>query len=287
MKRTFAENWSMKTSGQKHFELRGGEQVLARLVQKRDGEIELAHDLTEVQLRMLPNGTLFDESGARLQIKNGVEKVEFHDARGTKLVVRKDNLGLLAVRDPKAVAGLRVKSQGRGATPGHKDIGRGYVLELGPFEKLRIYSDRVVKLCGQVTHWMEGSSVEVVPQQAEVNESIYGTYHLPSLEFRTADGGRIANLTPIAASVVAADGLVKLTGPLDNFGLVYLSSGGPQINVSRRNGGSSNRTSRPLFEGVTDDGWYWISNARLSEVRRLDKALFKKMLRAVSDVYEI
>src|SRR5208283_4015186 len=252
----------MKTSGERHFELRGGEQVLARLILKRDRKIELLHDLTDSQLKMVPTVFPFDEAGGKLTIIRKDGSVVFQDEhRSRRLVVPVDELCLLDVTDPKRLAGLRIR-------PEQAPV--GFVIDLGPFEKLRIYSDRVVKLCGQVTHWMKGSSVEVVPQQAEVNESIYGTYHLPSLEFRTADGARIANLTPIAASVVAADGLVKLTGPLDNFGLVYLSTGGPQINVSRRNGGSSNRTSRPLFEGVTDDGWYWISNARLSEVRRLD-----------------
>lgn len=265
----------MKTRGQKHFELRGGEQVLARLVEKQDGKIELLHDLTDIQLRMLPTVLPFDESGAKLTIirKNG--RLAFQDQRRSEpLSVPVDELSLLDVVDLKKMAGLRIKPAGGKV---------GYALEVGPFEKLRMYRDRVVKLCGQITRWMNGSSIEVVPQKAEVTESIYGTYHLPGLELRTADGARIANLTPIAASVIAAEGLVRLTGKLDNFGLIYLSSGGPQINLFRQNGGSPGQASRPLFHGVTRDDWYWISNARLSEVRRLDKDLFEKMLKAVSD----
>jgi hypothetical protein len=278
----------MKKSRQKRFELRGGEQILARLVETQDGEFELVHELNDVQLRMLPAASLFDDAGVKLQIKNSAEKVQFKAPDGTtKLVLGKDGLGLLDARDQRAVAGLRVKSPGRGATSSQKDMGVGLVLELGPFEKLRAFRERVENLYRQIRDWTKATSVTIVSQDCEVNESIYGTYHLPSLEMRAVHDSRIANLIPIAASVLAAEGRVDLVGSLGREGFIYLASGGPQINVSARNGGSSRQTFRPLFDGVTTDGWYWISNARLSEVRLLDEILFKKMLRVVSDIYEI
>ena len=238
----------MSTSEQKFFELRHGDQVLAHLIAKPGQKIELAHDLTELQLRMLPTVIPF-ESGRELTISVGNIRpgvtVAFSDKDGVeRLGLGEDEFRLLAVVDPKRLAGLRTTLVGAGSIGDQPiAVAGGFVLELGPFEKVRLYAERVKQLFGNTRNWLEGLPVKISEQVVEVTEDVYGTYQIASLEFRTRSGERIARLIPIAASVLAAEGRVDLVGSLGREGFIYLASGGPQINL----GGTKRRLIQADF----------------------------------------
>lgn len=266
----------------KRFPLKYDNQTVATLIVERDKTITLEHNLTFEELRMLPLVTPVDEADRTLMVRNAVSHVMLCDNRHVRLPLVHDKFRLLDVRDPKGLAGLRVESapwQGAG--------GDEFVLKLGPFHMIRIYHHRVLKLYDEVDEWLRNTPLRTSRRSHEVTENIYGSYEISLLEIRDPNGNLIATLEPMGLSVIGAEGRVEIIGRVDRQGIVYFPAGGPQIIFRVGVGPSATPVSRPVFKGVTTEGWYWLESARLSRARPLDEALFKDLLRGVTDYYEL
>jgi hypothetical protein len=99
-----------------------------------------------------------------------------------------------------------------------------------------------------------------------------------------AHGKQVAQLIPVGAWIIGAEGRVDLVGLLDKEILVYLKKGGPHLKVKESTEPSDAREwSRPLFQGVDRPGWYWIEEKRLGRARLVTKQLFLDLLAEVSD----
>lgn len=271
--------------------LRQGEQTLGALISEHGETPKLEHDLSFEQLRMHPHVSTASEDGQWLKIQVGEIRenvnVALCDATGQEqLGLREDDFGFLDVADPKSIAGLRTVLTGPGSA-GDQPITPGeFALELGPFEKVRIFGRRVLALYDRVEEWLNGTSLKASRVEHSVMEELYGRYNIPQLELKSADGADVASLVPMGAAVIAAEGRVEIVGTRDTQPLLYFAAGGPHINVTVGGGTQPVNVSHSVFRDVTSEGWYWPEDVRLGRARLLDGALFKDLIRVVSDRYE-
>lgn len=252
--------------------LRRGESTLAALVSEQGGKPKLEHDLSFELLRMRPHVSPASEDGQWLKIE--------------QLGLGEDDFGFMDVADPKGIAGLRTVLTGPGSTGDQPIIPGELILELGPFEKVRIFGRRVLALYDRVEEWLNGTSLKPRRVEHSVREELYGRYNIPQLELESVDGADVTSLVPMGAEVIAAEGRVELVGTRDRQPLLYFAAGGPQINVNVGGGTQPVHVSHRVFRDVTSEGWYWLEDVRLGRARLLDGALFKDLIRAVSDRYE-
>ena len=275
---------------EKRFQLKQGDKVLATLTASKTGEVTLSHDLTEDQLRMLPTVAPFAEQEVQLKIQDdfsgGKATISFSDNNGAvQLNLGRYDDGILNVLDPKGLAGIRTKLTGPGSVGNHPITDRDLVLELGPFEKINTYRNRVGQLYGQVTTWLTSTSLKIRQPSTTIAENIYGSYHVQLLEISSADGKKVATLEPVGASVIGAEGRVDLVGNRDRQLILYFEAEGPRIDAADT-AGSGTYAAHRLFKGVTVAGWYWLEDVRLGRARQLNQELFKDLLKGVADLYE-
>lgn len=146
------------------------------------------------------------------------------------------------------------------------------------------YVSRLEALYSDVAKWVKGAGLKFSRGQIEIREEIPGSYSVPTLVILDADGNKLADLLPVGAWLIGAEGRVDLVGLMDRNSLVYLETGGPSITTRIKAGdGGSEELSRPLFKGVEHPGWYWIADTRLGRARPVTKELFLDLLREVSD----
>jgi hypothetical protein len=259
---------------------------MATLVGEAGEKPTLEHELSLDQLSTRPRVLPVDETGRALKIEEGdIRKgiqIALYDGSGAeKLGLREDEFGLLDVRDPRKLAGLRTVPTDR-----EHEI----ALELGPFESVRVFGRRVVHLYRRVEEWLAGTSLSIKRHDSSVNEEPYGLYWIPLLQINRGDGKQVARLVPIGASIIAAEGRVDLEGSVDTQPLVYFAAGGPEIGVTAGRGCGKTHAivmTHAIFKGVSSEGWYWLDNVRLRRARPLDKSLFIDLLKGVADLYEL
>ena len=146
------------------------------------------------------------------------------------------------------------------------------------------YISRLVDLYADVEIWTEGSDLRTKQGKMELHEEAPGRYQVPTLAIRDVQGNKLADLVPVGAWIIGAEGRVDMVGSMDVNSLVYLKAGGPAVITKEVVGGrSSEDRPTPLFKGVKGAGWYWIEDKRLGRARPLSKQLFLDLLSEVSD----
>jgi len=146
------------------------------------------------------------------------------------------------------------------------------------------YVSRLNELYSAVETWMEDTDLKTSRGTVELNEEIPGRYEAATLKISGAQGKKVADLLPVGAWIIGAEGRVDLVGLLDRNSLVYLREGGPHIKMTEsERPRDSKEWSRPLFKGVERPGWYWIGESRRGRAHPLTKELFLDLLSEVSD----
>jgi hypothetical protein len=145
------------------------------------------------------------------------------------------------------------------------------------------FRSSVARLLADTETWAQRQGLGVSRSQVTLNEEVYGQYEVDKLCLRDASGKKIAEIVPIAASVIGAKGRVDMVGALDHVILVDLDAGGPAITTTVEVNGQKESHTKPLYRGIQDAGWYWIESRKLSLGRKLDEALFLDLLAEVSD----
>ncbi len=143
------------------------------------------------------------------------------------------------------------------------------------------FLERLARFLVDVRSWLAADPDIVVAERRHVIHDPLGHYDAPGLEV-IRDGNSIASIVPIAGVVLGAQGRVDVTGALDEAPVVYLISPG---RMEMQVAGAVTHV-RPLFRGVTEPGWYWITTAASREVRYVDASTFRAIVVAVSD-YEL
>ena len=152
--------------------------------------------------------------------------------------------------------------------------------------KQKKYISRIEELYCRIEEWLQGTRLNVRGGQSEVNEEVPGRYMVPTLTILDEKGKTIAQLQPVGAWLIGAEGRVDILGALDRDTLVYMQKGGPQVSTRTSIAGTSQKLdeqSRPLFKGIAEAGWYWIEDKRRGRARLLNAQLFMDLVSEVSD----
>ncbi len=140
------------------------------------------------------------------------------------------------------------------------------------------------ELHDEVKKWIKKEKLVAQEKDVEINEEIPGRYQAPSLSIQDKSGKEIAELRPVGAWIIGAEGRVDVIGRLDQIHLVYLEPPGPGISVVvSDDGGKIERNSRILFQGVENPGWYWIEDKPRGKAHLINGELFMDLLSEVSD----
>ncbi|MEK8017794.1 MAG: hypothetical protein VSS75_013055 [Candidatus Parabeggiatoa sp.] len=141
--------------------------------------------------------------------------------------------------------------------------------------KVKLYLVRVSDLFSQIKTWFQGE-LEVATDTIQIKEPA-GNYEAPTLSLREKGQAEIlANIIPQSAGVILTEGMIEINGGLDQIHLEYMSKGGPQVTLEPGN-------TRPMFNGVNQNGWYWIVDPVTRTTRFTDKASLLEMITWVSD----
>ena len=148
---------------------------------------------------------------------------------------------------------------------------------------LQEYRQHVASLYDSVRAWAQKASLSIDEREIELFEEAAGKYMLTALILRDEKSRQLAEIRPIAAWVLAAKGRVDLIGQFAQEILVYLEQGGPVITIARNPGNGGEQTTRPLYKGIAQAGWYWMENTRLKKAHALNQEVFFDLLAEVSD----
>jgi len=150
-------------------------------------------------------------------------------------------------------------------------------------DQVESFRKAVEYLFTEIDSWLAASPLKTRREDMQINEEASGAYNIQKLLIEDAAGKKIAELVPVAAFVIGADGRVDLDGKYDKTIIIYAEAGGPSFTTSITHGGRTETSTISLFKGIDKKGWYWIEDNRLGRAHCLDKKLFFDLLDGVSD----
>lgn len=145
-----------------------------------------------------------------------------------------------------------------------------------------LFLTHVNNLLSSMESWAMAEGLKVSKSEVELNEEVYGRYLAPKITILHPDGSMLAEITPIGASVLGANGRVDMQGYADKVILLDLDAGGP-VRHPKHLAGSPEPQTRPLFRGIGSAGWYWIENRVSSKGHKLGREVFFDLLAEVAD----
>ena len=145
------------------------------------------------------------------------------------------------------------------------------------------YLQEVETLFADINKWVSDTGLKLRREEITINEEQSGQYTASRLIIEDASGKKVAELSPVAAFVIAADGRLDLNGTVDKAIIVYLQQGGPSFTTSVHHGNQTDTKKTYLYKGIDKNGWYMIDDSRRAKAHFVDKELFFELLSEVSD----
>lgn len=152
-----------------------------------------------------------------------------------------------------------------------------------PNDDLHQFLKKIEKLLEEMESWCTSAKLAFNRSTISISEEAYGTYKTEQLTISTLSGAHIADVIPVGASILGANGRVDIKGPYDQIILVDLNVGGPSITTTITVGDQKQTHSRHFYKGIDEPGWYWIESQMNSRGHKLDRELFLNLLAEVSD----
>ncbi|QTA78107.1 Uncharacterized protein dnl_03190 [Desulfonema limicola] len=149
---------------------------------------------------------------------------------------------------------------------------------------LNNYLNNVYELYKNIKVWLKEKNLLFKEQDIEIYEENSGKYHVSKLLVTDEKNNQIAEILPVGAWTIGADGRIDLTGKFDQQILIYLKNNSNHLSTAsanKENGELKNNYS--LYKGVDQDGWYWIEYTRFGKAHVLNKGLFFDLLSEISD----
>ena len=137
---------------------------------------------------------------------------------------------------------------------------------------LHEYLKNIVSLYSMVKEWLSEKTLVSKEIQHTIIEEASGSYNTNKMSIIGKDNTQIAEIVPIGAWTIGAKGRVDLIGDYDQQVLIYLTS--ELVNSV---------SSKQLYKGVENSGWYWIEDNRRAKAHLINKELFFELLEEVSD----
>ncbi|MEN8214924.1 MAG: hypothetical protein ABFS56_00805 [Pseudomonadota bacterium] len=147
-------------------------------------------------------------------------------------------------------------------------------------QEKQLFLERVNQLFSEIKTWFR-DDFKIEQQIIDVTESL-GTYRARALSINSLQGEKLADIRPIGARVIAADGRIDIKGWLDTENLYFFISA-PTTTLRVSIGSLPAGTIVPrtqIYKGVEVNGWYWIDNQR---AHLLNKELLFDLISHVSD----
>ncbi len=150
------------------------------------------------------------------------------------------------------------------------------------------YLNNVSECYTMVEEWLNEKSLFSKRIEYDLHEKASGKYITKKLLILKNENKQIAELLPVGAWIIGANGRIDLIGNFDQQILIFLnkdikmkSSVTTSINDDEYQEVSKN--SHSLYKGFEKAGWYWIEDKRFGKAHALNKDLFFDLLSEVSD----
>lgn len=150
---------------------------------------------------------------------------------------------------------------------------------------LNFFRTEVKNLYSEIKAWVSETNLRCEESTITINEKNSGEYQINRLTLLTKEEStKIAEIEPIGAWVIGANGRIDIKGIHDRIIIVHLNEGEPSINSTIIHAISHSEThKRPFFKGIDEDGWYWIEHKLSSKGHKLTAELFFDILSDISD----
>ncbi|MEA1968773.1 MAG: hypothetical protein U9N77_11225 [Thermodesulfobacteriota bacterium] len=150
------------------------------------------------------------------------------------------------------------------------------------------YLKNVSKCYAMIEEWLNEKSLLSKLIEYNIHEKASGKYTTKKLIIYKDKNNQIAELLPIGAWIIGANGRIDLIGNFDQQILIYLKK---DIKMKTSVTTSTNddeyqevsKNGHSLYKGFQEAGWYWIEDKRLGKAHALNKNLFFDLLSEVSD----
>lgn len=124
------------------------------------------------------------------------------------------------------------------------------------------YLKHVTQLYTDIREWLQSEPFCLKNTEIEIQEAL-GRYSVPQLSIQTNTGEVLAEIKPVGASVLGAEGLIMVEGWLDKGYVLYLPK---------------NDT-----DSIETEGWYWEEQRLNTPPHFLNKTNFLQLITWVSD----
>ncbi|MBF0233823.1 MAG: hypothetical protein HQK65_12410 [Desulfamplus sp.] len=139
--------------------------------------------------------------------------------------------------------------------------------------ELKIYQKNLKDLYVSVGSWLSEKNISFKEGEHTLNEEKFGQYNVAKMMINLPDKNtKLAELCPVAASVLGADGRVDLICDFDKLIFLYLMPERPDGTIKE-----------VPYKGVEQNAWYWIEDYRRAKAHLIEKELFFELLEVVSD----
>jgi len=145
------------------------------------------------------------------------------------------------------------------------------------------YKNHIEALYKNITQWSSNNALATSSQSIEISVDASETATVDEVLIKDKNQNTVATLTPISAWVIGAKGRLDFVGTNDKAILVYLEANTPSSVTTVTDGVEEKRNTKPFFNNIDEDGWYWIEDKRRGKAYKLDNDFFKELLLMVSD----
>ncbi len=150
-------------------------------------------------------------------------------------------------------------------------------------ETFNQYKENLEKLYEDIIDWSNKNSLTTSNGTIEISVDASETATIEKLLVKDENQDTIATLIPISAWVIGAEGRIDFVGKNDKAILVYLKANGPSSVTTVSDGIEKVTSSKPFFQNIDEDGWYWVEDKRRGKAYKLDNEFFNELLLMVSD----
>lgn len=146
--------------------------------------------------------------------------------------------------------------------------------------ELDIYKSKLATLFTDIRKWVSDFGLEILQEEIRIEEEAIGEYFVDKLIIKL-DNKPIAEIVPVGAWILGANGRVDIIGNVDRIILVDLNEGGPKATITISDGSTKQLNSKPFYKGIDEAGWYWIDRST-SRGHRVKKDEFIQLLSEAS-----
>lgn len=148
---------------------------------------------------------------------------------------------------------------------------------------LKDFLKHITELYENIENWLDRKIFNIIHEDIELNEEACGVYKVSKLVVKNQEGITIADIVPVGAWVIGANGRVDLLGKYDSVIIVYFEKGGPSITTTISSGGHTTTSETRFYKGIEEAGWYWVEDRRRGKAHKINREMFYELLAEVSD----